>query len=151
MIGRPAGARLQKKKMVARNHFIEIGRVVCINYGPNAGKLCVIVDVMNQNFALVDGANQAGGVGRTTLNSKHMAITPIKIDVARSAKSKSVEAVWTGADVLGQWAASSWGKKHAKQAKRANCSDFDRFNTMLLRKKRSQIIGRELAKLKKSA
>jgi hypothetical protein len=43
--------------MVARNHFVEIGRVVCINYGPDAGKLAVIVDVVNQNCALVDGGN----------------------------------------------------------------------------------------------
>jgi len=131
--------------------FVEVGRVVCVNYGPEAGKLCVIVDIVNQNFALVDGGNAEGGIGRVQLNFKHMALTPIKVEVERSAKSKAVAAAIEAADVATQWAASGWGKKYARQAKRQSATDFDRFNTMLLRKKRSQIIGRELAKLKKSA
>merc|ERR1711976_1044689 len=132
-----------------RNCFVEIGRVVCINYGPDAGKLCVIIDVVNQNFALVDGANQTG-VARQKLNFKHMAITPIKIDIHRSPKSKAVEAAFLAADVMGRWKANSWGKKLAKQAIKANSTDFDRFNTMLLRKQRSEIINREVAKLKRA-
>lgn len=120
--------------MVKRNTFVEIGRVVCVNYGPDAGKLCVVIDVIDQNFALVDGGNQTG-VSRGKLNFKHMAITNIKVDIARSPKTATVGAAIVKADVAGQWAASSWGKKLAAQAKRAARSDFDRFNTMILRKK----------------
>lgn len=29
--------------------FVEVGRVAFINYGPDAGKLVVIVDVVDQN------------------------------------------------------------------------------------------------------
>jgi hypothetical protein len=31
------------------NRFVEIGRAVLINYGPDAGKLAVIVDVLDHN------------------------------------------------------------------------------------------------------
>jgi len=104
---------------------------------------------MNQNFALVDGANTTG-VARGKLNFKHMAITDIKLDIGRSIKSSTLKATFEKEDVMGKWAACSWGKKQAAKAKRADSSDFDRFNTMLLRKKRSQLIGREFAKLKRA-
>jgi len=136
--------------MGKRNNFVEIGRVVSINYGPDAGKLCVIIDVMNHNFALVDGGSTTG-VTRQLLNFKHMAITNIKIAIARSPKTKTVEAAIVKEDVVGQFAATSWGKKAARSIKRNNSNDFDRFNTMILRKKRSAIIGRALAKVKKSS
>jgi len=51
--------------------------------------------------------------------------------------------------VVGNFAASSWGKKLAASKKRAALSDFDRFKVMCLRKERSAIINGELAKLKK--
>merc|ERR1712137_532888 len=141
--------RSYKKKMGKRSNFVEIGRVVCINYGPDAGKLAVIIDIVNQAFALVDGCNQTG-VARGKLNFKHMAITPIKLEITRSAKTATLEKAFVAADVFAQFKATSWGKKWAAQAKRQNLSDFDRFQTMLLRKKRSDIIGRELAKLKRA-
>merc|ERR1711890_212501 len=35
--------------------FVEIGRVCFINYGPLYGKLCVVLDVIDNNRAWVDG------------------------------------------------------------------------------------------------
>jgi hypothetical protein len=29
--------------------FVEIGRVALINYGPDAGKLCTIIDIIDSN------------------------------------------------------------------------------------------------------
>lgn len=120
--------------MGKRNTFVEIGRVVCCNYGPDAGKLAVVIDVIDQNFALVDGANQTG-VARGKMNFKHMALTSIKLDIPRSPKTKTVEAAFLKADVPAAWAKTSWAKKLERQSKRAANSDLDRFNTMLLRKK----------------
>merc|ERR1712127_200269 len=136
-------------RMGKRSNFVEIGRVALINHGPDAGKLCVIVDIVNSNFALVDGANQTG-VARGKLNFKHMAITDIKIDINRSMKSSNLEKIFVEKKVMETFNATSWGKKLARQAKRQNTSDFDRFNVMILRKQRSNIINRELAKLKRA-
>lgn len=35
--------------------YVEVGRVALVNYGEDTGKLCVIVDIVDQNKALVDG------------------------------------------------------------------------------------------------
>uniref|UniRef100_A0A2K5MKT3 Large ribosomal subunit protein eL14 n=1 Tax=Cercocebus atys TaxID=9531 RepID=A0A2K5MKT3_CERAT len=35
--------------------FVEVGRVAYVSFGPHAGKLVAIVDVIDQNRALVDG------------------------------------------------------------------------------------------------
>lgn len=31
------------------SRFVEVGRVALINYGPNQGKLCTIIDVVDEN------------------------------------------------------------------------------------------------------
>ena len=38
--------------------FVEIGRVVVINYGPYAGKIAVIVDILNTTRVLVHGPKE---------------------------------------------------------------------------------------------
>lgn len=35
--------------------FVEVGRVASSSFGPHAGKLVVMVDVIDQNRALADG------------------------------------------------------------------------------------------------
>ena len=104
-----------------------------INYGPDAGKLCTIVDVIDVNKALVDGPST--GVARQPLQFRRMALTDIKVKVSRSARAKQLKSAWTKEDVLGQWAKTSWAKKVAKKTLRANSTDFSRFQTMLARKK----------------
>ena len=54
------------------------------------------------------------------------------------------------ADIAGKFAASSWGKKIAKQAAKKNLNDFDRFKVMVARVKKSSILKREIAKVKKT-
>ena len=40
---------------MAQARFVEIGRVAYVNFGPEQGKLCVVVDVVDSKRALVDG------------------------------------------------------------------------------------------------
>ena len=47
-----------------------------INYGEHFGKLVVILDVVDQNFALVDGLEQ---FPRQKLSFKRMSITNLKL------------------------------------------------------------------------
>jgi len=48
-----------------------------------------------------------------------------------------------------KWESTSWAKKQACKAKRANLSDFDRFKVMVARKAKSTAIKAAAAKLKK--
>ncbi|XP_078162068.1 large ribosomal subunit protein eL14z-like [Carex rostrata] len=127
--------------------FVEIGRVALINYGKEYGRLVVIVDIIDQNRALVDAPDMV----RCQINFKRLALTDIKIDIPKSPKKKTLIAAMEAADVKNRWEKSSWGRKLIVQKKRASLNDFDRFKVMLAKIKRGGVVKQELAKLKKQA
>jgi ribosomal protein L14E/L6E/L27E len=66
--------------------FIEIGRVALVNYGPDAGKLCTIIDILDQNRVLVDGPANITGVHRQLLTMKRLTLTDFKVVIGRQAR-----------------------------------------------------------------
>ncbi|XP_028224460.1 probable 60S ribosomal protein L14 isoform X2 [Glycine soja] len=66
--------------------YVEIGRVAQINYGKKYGRLVVIVDVIDQNKALVDAPDMV----RSQVNFKRLSLTDIKIDIKRVPKKKDL-------------------------------------------------------------
>merc|ERR1711924_483083 len=122
--------------------MVEIGRVALVSFGADAGKLVVIVDVIDQNRALVDGVD---GFARQALNFKQMMLTSIKINITRGIRAGKLAAAVKKEDMAGQFAKTAWAKKYAKQARRAELNDFDRFKTMLARKTRSATVRAEYA------
>ena len=57
-----------------------------INYGPDEGKLCMIIDVVDQNKALVDGPMT--GVVRQMMPFKRLSLTDIYVKVRRSLETR---------------------------------------------------------------
>ncbi|XP_028794194.1 probable 60S ribosomal protein L14 [Neltuma alba] len=127
--------------------YVEIGRVALVNYGKDYGKLVVIVDVIDQNRALVDAPDMV----RSQMNFKRLSLTDIKIDIKRVPKKKELLQAMEAADVKKKWENSSWGRKLIVQKRRASLNDFDRFKIMLTKIKRAAAVKQELARLKKSA
>ncbi|XP_050251463.1 60S ribosomal protein L14-1-like [Quercus robur] len=127
--------------------FVEIGRVALVNYGKEYGRLVVIVDVVDQNRALVDAPDMV----RTQMNLKRLSLTDIKIDIKRVPKKKNLVEAMEAADVKNKWESSSWGRKLIVQKRRASLNDFDRFKIMLAKIKRAGTVRQELAKLKKES
>ncbi|XP_024381895.1 large ribosomal subunit protein eL14z [Physcomitrium patens] len=126
--------------------FVEIGRVALINYGPHYGKLVVIVDVIDQNRALVDAPDMV----RTQINFKRLSLTDITIpELPRTPPKKVLKKAYDDAEVEQRWANCAWGKKLAVRTNRASLNDFDRFVVMVARVKRSCIVRRELGKLRR--
>ncbi|GAB2294390.1 60S ribosomal protein L14B [Dionaea muscipula] len=125
--------------------YVEIGRVALVNYGKDYGKLVVIVDVVDQNRALVDAPDMV----RSQINFKRLSLTDFKIDIHRIPKKKKLIEALEAADVKNKWENSSWGRKLIVQKRRASLNDFDRFKIMLTKIKRAGLINQELAKLKK--
>ena len=113
--------------------------MVLVNYGPDAGKSAVIVDVIDHNRALIDGPTS--GVARQSIN--------FKLSVPHSAKAKALKKALVANDAIGKFKASSWAKNLEKREKRNSNSDFDRFKLMVLKKRRRTILSREVAKLRK--
>ncbi|KAK3016852.1 hypothetical protein RJ639_005973, partial [Escallonia herrerae] len=125
--------------------FVEIGRVALVNYGEDYGRLVVIVDVIDQNRALVDAPDMV----RCQMNFKRLTLTDITIKIKRIPKKKTLIEAMEAADVKNKWENSSWGRKLIVQKRRAALTDFDRFKLMLAKIKRAGLVRQELAQLKK--
>ncbi len=70
---------------------MEIGRVCLITYGPDRGKLCTILDVVDNNKALVDGPESVTGVRRQVLNFRRMELTDFTVPILRNAREKTLK------------------------------------------------------------
>ncbi len=72
---------------------IDVGRVCVKLVGREAGKRCVIVDVMDRNYVLVTGPKEVTGVKRRRVNVNHLRPLDEKIDIPRNASDEEVAAV----------------------------------------------------------
>eukprot|EP00793_Prasinoderma_coloniale_P003868 PRCOL_00003245-RA len=118
--------------------YVELGRVAMVNYGPDYGKLVVIVDFIDQNRCLVDAPGMA--------NFKRLGLTDQVITVGKTPSKEELKAAWDSADVEGTFAASNWGKKIAKKAAKMKMTDFDRYKAMVAKVKRNKAVRAAMAK-----
>jgi large subunit ribosomal protein L14e len=129
--------------------FVQIGRVCLINFGPYEGKLCVILDVIDANRALITGP--VSGVPRQALNFKRMALTNFKVKINRGARNKVVAKAIETEKIQEQWEKTSIARKITIRNKRANLNDFDRFKVMVLKKKKNRVIREATLKLMRAS
>jgi large subunit ribosomal protein L14e len=130
------------------SRYVEVGREVLINHGPEAGKLATIIDIVDQNKCLVDGPEEITGVSRQVIPYKRVALTDIKVKIQRNARAKTLKAAWKEGGTLAQWEGSSWAKKLDSKKKRASLTDFDRFKVMVAKKQKSKIIAQKIKELR---
>lgn len=130
------------------NRFVEVGRVIRINYGPDSGKLAIIVEVFDHNRVIIDGPTT--GVARQALAIRRLSLTGLKVTIPRGAGSKVVRKVVEKEDVISKWKETTTAKKIASHEARKSMCDFDRFKEMVLNKKKRAIIRKEFSKLKES-
>uniref|UniRef100_A0A2K5E2L7 Large ribosomal subunit protein eL14 n=1 Tax=Aotus nancymaae TaxID=37293 RepID=A0A2K5E2L7_AOTNA len=124
--------------------FTEVGRVAYVSFGPHVGKPVVIVDVIDQNRALVDGP--CTQVRRQAMPFECMQLT----DFTLNAHQKYVRQAWQKADINTKWAATRWAKKIEARERKAKTTGFDRFKVMKA-KEMNKIIKNEVKKLQKAA
>ena len=115
--------------------FVEVGRVVIVNYGPLVGKLAVIVDILTTTKALIQGLK--GGIRRQEISLRRVTLTDYKLDIKRGAKAEEVFKALDDYKLEEKFKQSSIAKKCEQRQKRANLTDFDRFKVMRLRQKRA--------------
>ncbi|CAK4072429.1 unnamed protein product [Aphanomyces euteiches] len=132
------------------SRFVTIGRVALINYGPDAGKLATIIDVVDENKALVDGPFSVTGVNRHVISFKRLALTDLSVKIPRQAREATLKKALEKADILNKWAATSWSKKTEAKKTRAGLNDFERFKAMIARKQKSSLIKKAVAAAKKN-
>ena len=127
--------------------YMEVGRVVFINYGPDSGKLATVIDIVDQNKCLIDGPEDITGVSRQVIPYTRISLTDYTVAIQQNARQKTLKKAWAEADVLTKWEASSWAKKLAAKKKRASLSDFDRFKVMVAKKQKTEIIAKKMAEM----
>ncbi|KAL4481422.1 hypothetical protein ABPG72_010575 [Tetrahymena utriculariae] len=114
------------------NKFVQVGRVVQINYGADKGKLAVIVNIVNQNRILIDGEH----IVRQVIPIRRIHLTKFQIEnVELNQRTVLLKKKIAKFDLTKKYAETSYAKKQAAKAKRANLGDFDRFRVMVLKKK----------------
>ena len=88
--------------------LIQTGRVAYIAFGADAGKLCTIVDIMDNKRALVDGPT----CSRQPMRYKAMHLTKFVITkLPRGATTRCVKKLWADAKIDEQWRETSWFKR----------------------------------------
>jgi len=69
---------------------IEVGRICVKKTGREAGKRCVIVDIIDKNFVLITGPKSVTGVKRRRVNVNHINVTEETIKIKRGASDEEV-------------------------------------------------------------
>lgn len=69
---------------------IEIGRVCVKLRGREAGRKCVIVDIIDENFVLVTGPKTLTGVKRRRANIDHIEPLDRKVAISKGASDEEV-------------------------------------------------------------
>ena len=115
--------------------FVEVGRVIIVNYGPLCGKLAVIVDILTTTKVLIQGLK--GGIKRQEISLRRVTLTDYKLDIKRGAKEAEVFKAIDDYKLEDKFKTSNIYKKNELRKTRANLTDFDRFKVMRLRQKRA--------------
>jgi len=119
---------------------------VLITYGPDAGKLATVVDIVDGKRVLVDGPQKVTGIFRQVVPVKRLQLTDIVVTgLKRNASQKELNAAWESQDILAKWKKTAWAKKLEAKQKRANLTDFDRFKVVSARKQKSKLIAAKLS------
>ena len=133
--------------MSSFKRYVEVGRVVVINQGEDAGKLAVITEIIDHNKAIVDGPTT--GVARQAIRYRYVSLTKLVAKgLPRGAGSSTVKKVLEKENIVQKWTESTWAKKQAARKAKSQMTDFDRFNVMLLKKQRRRIINGQIKKVK---
>lgn len=119
---------------------MEVGRVVLVAKGPDAGKVATIVEIVDQNRAVIDGPTT--GVARQVILLRHLNLTDLMVKkLPRSARSKTLRKALLAQKTVEEWAATPAAKELAAKKKRSELNDFERFKVMLLKRQKKHLLG----------
>lgn len=115
--------------------------------GMNTFQYCIGTDILTIIIlyfqALIDGPH----IQRQAIGFSKITLTPLVLaDLSRGSRTATVEKKWKAADIDGKWEKTSWAKKIARKERRAQLTDFERFQVMVLKKQRNYAVKKALAK-----
>ena len=129
--------------------LLSLGRVVYINFGQLAGKIAVVVDIVNGTRVIIDGPGL--GVDRQMISNKRLTLTRFRIpEVAKAEKQSSLQKKVADLKLVERFNATGLGKRIQKQKRRLELTDFERFKVMTLKKKLGKLVRTHVNKNRKS-
>ncbi|WP_455276509.1 50S ribosomal protein L14e [[Eubacterium] cellulosolvens] len=69
---------------------IEVGMICIKTIGREENQKCIIVDIIDKNFALITGPKEINGVKRRRANFKHLIPTEETVDIKKGSTDKEV-------------------------------------------------------------
>jgi large subunit ribosomal protein L14e len=69
---------------------MDVGRVCVKLSGREAGRRCVIIDIIDRNYVLVTGPEGLTGVRRRRVNMTHLRPLEDKLDISRGASDEEI-------------------------------------------------------------
>ncbi len=69
---------------------IEVGRICVKIAGREAGKKCIVVDVIDKNFLLITGPKQVNDVKRRRVNISHVEPIEKKVNIRRGESDEEI-------------------------------------------------------------
>jgi large subunit ribosomal protein L14e len=83
---------------------MEVGRICIKTVGREAGKKCIIVDMVDKNFVLITGPRTVSGIKRRRANINHLETTKEKLNIKRGATDEEVTEALNAAEKLDEMA-----------------------------------------------
>ena len=68
----------------------DVGRVCVKLAGKEAGKMCVVVDIVDERFVIVTGPKNLTSVKRRRTNVKHLEPTEYRVEISKGASDEEV-------------------------------------------------------------
>lgn len=99
--------------------MIEVGRICMKTAGREAGKFCVIVDVLEEGMVMVTGPKAATKVKRRKCSIHHVEPTPMTVKIKKNAADEDVIAAYKHAGVFQKMGVHEPGAKEVADSKDA--------------------------------
>ena len=116
--------------------FLEVGRIIIINFGPDRGKIGIIVDLIDKNRSFIDG-----WAGRQIINNKRITLTKTIVKINKNMTSQKIKAELNKNFYLFEKINQSlWFQKRFLSEKKNLFNDFDKFKYMIGKKNKNLFI-----------
>ena len=124
--------------------LVEPRRLALITYGSCEGKMCTVIDIVDQKRVIVDGPESLTGVRRHVMPVKCLSLTDFKATIPRGAREKTLKKALEKDGVMSKWFETAWAKKVKVKESRKAMLDVDRFRLYQAKQKRSKAIKTSL-------
>ncbi len=79
---------------------VEVGRICLKVAGREAGKQCVVVDVVDKNFVVITGPPEVSGIRRRRVNINHIEPTESKVKISKGSSDSEIGEALKAAGML---------------------------------------------------